>query len=49
MFSRMILIFFLGIVLIGCGADETPEPGEEVVTEKWVDPKDIGKEYSIKN
>ena len=48
MFSRMILIFFLGIVLIGCGADETPEPGEEVVTEKWVDPKDIGKEYSIK-
>ena len=48
MFSRMILIFFLGIVVIGCGEDVPTEPGEEIVSDKWIEPKDIGKEYSVR-
>ena len=41
------LIVFLGISWIGCGEDVPTEPGEEIVTDKWIDPKDIGKEYSV--
>ena len=43
----MLWIVFLGISLLGCGAEVPSEPGEEVVSDKWVDPKDIGKEYRV--
>ena len=46
-FCSLLLIVFLGFSLIGCGAEVPSEPGEEVVTDKWVDPKDIGKEYRV--
>ena len=43
----MAMIVFLGIWLIGCGEEVPTAPGEEVVTDKWVDPKDIGKDYPV--
>ena len=46
-FCSILLIVFLGISLLGCGAEVPSEPGEEVVSDKWVDPKDIGKEYRV--
>lgn len=32
--------------LLGCGGDD-PIPGEEVVSDKWKDPEDIGKVYTV--
>ena len=43
----MLWIVFLSISLLGCGAEVPSEPGEEVVSDKWIDPKDIGKEYRV--
>ncbi len=36
------------LVLFGCGVEVPSESGEEVVSDKWIDPKDIGKEYRVK-
>ena len=35
----MLLISLFGISWIGCGAEVPSEPGEEVVSKKWIDPK----------
>ena len=32
------------LVLFGCGAEVPTEPGEQVVSDKWIEPKDIGKD-----
>lgn len=46
--QRLFFVFVSTLfVLFSCGGDDI-EPGEEVVSEKWVDPEDIGKDYSIK-
>ena len=49
-FQRLFFAFVsVMFVLFGCGSDEDEiEPGEQVVVEKWIDPKDIGKTYSVK-
>ena len=39
-FCSLLLIFLFGISLIGCGAEVPSKPGEEVVSDKWSDPKD---------
>ena len=36
------------LIFIGCGGDEEIPLGEEVVVDKWIEPEDIGKEYSVK-
>ena len=46
-FCSLVMIVFFGFSWIGCGAEVPSEPGEEVVSDKWIDPKDIGKEYSV--
>jgi hypothetical protein len=44
--TLMRFFLFAVVVLFACGGDD-PEPGEEVVVERWEDPVDIGKEYSV--
>ncbi len=44
---RLTLIGILCIGLFACGEDVPTEPEVEVFTDKWGDPIDIGKEYSI--
>ena len=41
------VLMFAGFVFCGCGAEVPTEPGEQVVSDKWIEPKDIGKDYSI--
>ena len=47
-FCSMVMMVFLAIGVIGYGKEVPTAPGEEVVSEKWVDPEDIGKDYTIK-
>ena len=46
--DRVLFFVFVSamFVLFGCGGDDIV-PGEEVVSDKWKDPKDIGKTYSV--
>ena len=50
MFRSVSYVCFVlfALALGGCGGDEVAAPGEEVVTNKWKDPVDIGKEYTVK-
>ena len=48
----MFRFFLFGFVLVGllfsgCGTDEVLTPGEEVVEDEWIDPVDIGKDYTV--
>ena len=35
------------LIFIGCGGDEEIPIGEEVVVDKWIEPEDIGKNYTV--
>lgn len=43
----LLLSLIASCVLLGCGGDDPITPGEEVVADKWKEPKDIGKVYAV--
>ena len=51
MSAKILLLPLLSLIalcaLLGCGGDDPTTPGEEVVSDKWKEPKDIGKVYTV--
>ena len=45
--KRFFCLIFCCFIFAGCGADDPTTPGEEVVSDTWIDPIDIGGTFLV--